>query len=95
MNELVNKICTDHIILTKASSEEEVKENKLTKMRKVIEEYIERYKPHLEKERADYLNRTTGQIKQIAILDKKFIDTFYIPDKTKIQDFNAKLVKFS
>lgn len=25
MNELVNKICTDHIILTKASSEEEVK----------------------------------------------------------------------
>lgn len=64
-------------------------------MRKVIEEYIERYRPHLEKERADYLNRTTGQIKQIAILDKKFIDTFYIPDKTKIQNLNARVTQFS
>ncbi len=53
-------------------------------MKKVIEEYIERYKPNLEKERGDYLNRTTGQIKQIAQLDQRFIETFYIPDKIKL-----------
>lgn len=64
-------------------------------MRKVIEEYIERYKPNLEKERAEYLNRTTGQIKQIIVLDQRFIDTFFIPDKSKLQFYNAKLVKFS
>lgn len=49
MNELVNKINSDHIILTKTnsnstSSEQENNSNKdngkLAKMRKVIEEYI-------------------------------------------------------
>lgn len=64
-------------------------------MRKVIEEYIERYRPNLEKERGDYLNRTTGQIKQIAQLDQRFIETFFIPDKTKLETYNLKIVKFS
>jgi hypothetical protein len=95
LNELVTKITTDHIILTKVSTDDLLKENKLSKMQKVIEEYIERYKPNLEKERADYLNRTTGQIKQIIHLDQKFIENFFIPDKTKISNYNSKLVKFS
>lgn len=95
LNELVTKITTDHIILTKVSTDDVLKENKLSKMQKVIEEYIERYKPNLEKERADYLNRTTGQIKQIIHLDQKFIENFFIADKTKISNYNSKLVKFS
>jgi hypothetical protein len=40
MNELTNKITSDHIILTKTHSEQEMKEKKLTKMKTVIEEYI-------------------------------------------------------
>lgn len=49
MNELVNKITSDHIILTKTNNDQENKDNKLIKMKKVIEEYIERYRPNLEK----------------------------------------------
>lgn len=49
MNELVNKISSDHIILTKTTQDQENKDNKLMKMKKVIEEYIERYKPNLER----------------------------------------------
>lgn len=49
MAQLSNKISSDHIILTKTNSDQENKDNKLIKMKKVIEEYIERYKPNLEK----------------------------------------------
>jgi hypothetical protein len=64
-------------------------------MRNVLNEYIERYKPNIEKERAEYLNRNTGQIKHIVNLDKNFIEAFTIVNKEKITKYNKVLSKFT
>jgi hypothetical protein len=64
-------------------------------MRNVLNEYIERYKPNIEKERAEYLNRNTGQIKHIVNLDKNFIEAFTIVNKEKITEYNKVLSKFT
>lgn len=64
-------------------------------MRNVLNEYIERYKPNIEKERAEYLNRNTGQIKHIVNLDKNFIEAFTIVNTEKITEYNKVLSKFT
>jgi hypothetical protein len=64
-------------------------------MKNVLNEYIERYKPNIEKERAEYLNRNTGQIRHIVNLDKNFIEAFTIVNKEKITKYNKVLSKFT
>ena len=70
------------------------KSEKLSNMSRVVSDYIERYKPNLENERAEYLNRTTGQVKHIVQLDTNFVRDFSIPNKERLIYLNRCLFKF-